>query len=227
MGAFMKAGRPEPDDEFGRAVEAAAKADVAVVVVGLNNQWESKGYDRPDLRLPGLQRELLEAVLDVNPRTVVVVNAGSPVEMPWAERAGAVLLPWYAGEEGADAVADIVVGLSDPGGRLPVTMPADLDDTPTAGATDWYPGEDGKVTYEEGLFVGYRHYDANDLEPAFPFGHGLSYGDVVWEDVDITAARVTVRLWNRAARPGNEVVQVYRGNHGSGLSRPAASWWGS
>ena len=89
---------------------AAAAADVAVVVVGLNGQWESEGYDRPDLRLPGLQRELVEAVLDVNPRTVVVVNAGSPVEMPWSQRAGAVLLPWYAGEEGADAVADILVG---------------------------------------------------------------------------------------------------------------------
>ena len=140
MGAIVRAGRPEPDDEFGRAVEAAGAADVAVVVVGLNGQWESEGYDRPDLRLPGLQRELVEAVLDVNPRTVVVVNAGSPVEMPWADRAGAVLLPWYAGEEGADALADIVVGLSDPGGRLPITVPAQLEDTPTAGGAGVVPG---------------------------------------------------------------------------------------
>jgi beta-glucosidase len=221
MGAIVRAGRPEPEDEFGRAVEAAGAADVAVVVVGLDNQWESEGYDRPDLRLPGLQRDLVEAVLDVNPRTVVVVNAGAPVEMPWAERAGAVLLPWYAGEEGADALADIVVGLSDPGGRLPVTVPVRLEDTPAAGAPEWYPGANGTVVYEEGVFVGYRHYDTNEIEPAFPFGHGLSYGDVVWEGVDIEAERVTVRLWNRGQHRGTEVVQVYRGNLGSEVPRPA------
>ena len=221
MGAIVRAGRPEPEDEFALAVEAAGAADVAVVVVGLNNQWESEGYDRPDLRLPGVQRELIEAVLDVNPRTVVVVNAGSPVEMPWAQQAGAVLLPWYAGEEGADAVADIVVGLSDPGGRLPVTVPARLEDTPTAGAPEWYPGVDGKVVYEEGVFVGYRHYDTNEIEPAFAFGHGLSYGDVVWERVDIDSNNVAVELWNRGERRGTEVVQVYRGNLGSAVPRPA------
>ena len=221
MGVLVRAGRPQAEDEFGRAVEAAGAADVAVVVVGLNNQWESEGFDRPDLRLPGVQRELIEAVLDVNPRTVVVVNAGAPVEMPWAERAGAVLLPWYAGEEGADALADIVVGVSDPGGRLPVTIPARLEDTPTAGAPEWYPGVDGKVVYEEGVFVGYRHYDTYDIEPAFAFGHGLSYGEVVWESVDIEADKVTVRLWNPGDRPGTEVVQVYRGNLGSQVPRPA------
>ncbi len=160
-------------------------------------------------------------MLDVNPRTVVVVNAGSPVEMPWAERAGAVLLPWYAGEEGADAVADILVGRRDPGGRLPVTLPVQAEDTPTAGAPEWYPGVNGKVVYEEGVFVGYRHYDTNEVAPLFPFGHGLSYGDVVWEGVDITADTVTVRLWNRGAWPGTEVVQVYRGNLGSPVPRPA------
>ncbi len=219
MGALLRAGRPEPEDEFGRAVQAAGAADVAVVVVGLDNQWESEGYDRPDLTLPGVQRELIEAVLDVNPRTVVVMNAGSPVEMPWAERAGAVLVPWYAGEEGADAVADVIVGLTDPGGRLPVTVPASLEDTPTSGATEWYPGVDGKVVYEEGVFVGYRHYDTNEIEPAFAFGHGLSYGDIVWEQVDIPAARVAVQLWNRGSRRGTEVVQVYRGNLGSEVPR--------
>lgn len=221
IGAIVRAGRPEPEDEFARAVEAAGAADVAVVVVGLNSQWESEGYDRPDLRLPGLQRELLEAVLDVNPRTVVVVNAGSPVEMPWAERAGAVLMPWYAGEEGADALADIIAGLSDPGGRLPVTVPVRLEDTPTAGAPEWYPGVNGRVVYEEGVFVGYRHYVTNEVEPAYAFGHGLSYGDVVWEGVDIGAEKVTVRLWNRGDRVGTEVVQVYRGNLGSPVPRPA------
>ncbi|HEY1651052.1 MAG TPA: glycoside hydrolase family 3 C-terminal domain-containing protein [Acidimicrobiales bacterium] len=221
MGARVMAGRPEPDDEFERAVRAAGAADVAVVVVGLNGQWESEGYDRPNLALPGLQRELIEAVLDVNPRTVVVVNAGAPVEMPWAERAGAVLVPWYAGEEGADAVADVVVGLSDPGGRLPVTVPERLEDTPTAGVAQWYPGTDGKVVYEEGMFVGYRHYDTMEVAPKFAFGHGLTYGDVVWERIDIEAGRVTVQLWNRGTRRGTEVVQVYRGTLGPAVQRPA------
>jgi beta-glucosidase len=212
MGARIGAARPDPGDEFERAVAAAAAADVAVVVVGLNSQWESEGHDRPDLSLPGRQRELIEAVLEANPRTVVVVNAGSPVEMPWAERAGAVVLPWYAGEEGADALADIVVGRSDPGGRLPITFPARLEDTPTAGAPEHYPGVDGKVIYAEGVLVGYRHYDAAGIEPLFPFGHGLSFGDVVWEDVTIApdGRSVSVALWNRGTRRGTEVVQVYR-----------------
>ena len=179
-------------------------------MVGLNGQWESEGYDRPDLALPGRQRELIEAVIEANPRTVVVVNAGSPVEMPWADRAGAILVTWYAGEEGADALADILVGASDPGGRLPITLPARLEDTPAAGATERYPGVDGKVVYEEGVRVGYRHYDAAGIEPLFPFGHGLTYGDVVWEDATISADSVSVQLLNRGTRRGTEVVQVYR-----------------
>jgi beta-glucosidase len=210
IGVRVGAARPDPGDEFERAVAAAAAADVAIVVAGLNNQWESEGYDRPDLSLPGRQRELIEAVLDVNPRTVVVVNAGSPVEMPWADRAGAVLVPWYAGEEGADALADILVGAAEPGGRLPISFPSRLEDTPTAGSPAHYPGVDGKVVYAEGVRVGYRHYEAAGIQPLFPFGHGLTYGDVVWESMDVAAGRVSVQLWNRGTRPATEVVQVYR-----------------
>jgi beta-glucosidase len=198
MGARLGAARPEVHDEFERAVALAEGSDVAVVVVGSNGQWESEGHDRPDLSLPGRQRELVEAVLEVNPRTVVVVNAGSPVEMPWAERAGAVLVTWYPGEEGADALADILVGRSDPGGRLPVTLP-DGDPACT-------PGADGTVVYEEGVFVGYRHDGA---APLFAFGHGLSYGEIVYDDVSVTPERVRVQLVNRGARRGIEVVQVY------------------
>ena len=197
LGARVGAARPDRGDEFERAVAAAGAADVAVVVVGSNGQWESEGHDRPDLALPGRQRELIEAVIDANPRTVVVVNAGSPVEMPWAERAGAVLMTWYPGEEGADALADVLVGLSDPGGRLPVTFPDEVI---------CYPGADGKVFYEEDVFVGYRHPDA---APRFPFGHGLSYGDIVYDEVTITPERVRVRLGNNGTRRGTEVVQVY------------------
>ncbi len=206
LGARIGAARPESGDEFERAVSLARTADVAVVVVGSNGQWESEGHDRPDLSLPGRQRELVEAVLDVNPRTVVVVNAGSPVEMPWAGRAGAVLITWYPGEEGADALADIVVGRSDPGGRLPVTLPVRAEDGPTGGDPARYPGRDGTVVYGEEVFVGYRHQGA---APLFPFGHGLSYGEIAYDEVTVTPETVRVRLVNEGTRRGTEVVQVY------------------
>jgi len=203
MGARVGAARPEVGDEFERAVTLARAADVAVVVVGSNSGWETEGHDRPDLSLPGRQRELVEAVVDANPRTVVVVNAGSPVEMPWAERAGAVLMTWYPGEEGADALADILVGLSEPGGRLPITFPERAEDGHDPAR---YPGRDGKVIYEEGVFVGYRHHG---VAPLFAFGHGLSYGEVVYDEVTVTPERVRVGLVNQGARRGMEVVQVY------------------
>ena len=192
-------------------MRAAAEADVAVVVVGSNGQWESEGHDRPDLSLPGRQRELVEAVLEANPRTVVVVNAGSPVEMPWATRAGAVLMTWYPGEEGADALADIIVGVAEPSGRLPVTFPARVEDGPAGLGVEGerYPGVEGKVVYGEGVLVGYRFYETSHLAPLFPFGFGLSYGDIVFDDVQADGDGVTVTLVNNGTRRGTEVVQVY------------------
>ncbi len=213
LGARIGASRPDTGDEFERAVRAAAEADVAVVVVGSNGQWESEGHDRPDLSLPGRQRELVEAVLEVNPRTVVVVNVGSPVEMPWAERAGAVLMTWYPGEEGADALADMVVGLAEPSGRLPVTFPASVEDGPAGLGVegDRYPGIEGRVVYGEGVLVGYRFYETTRLAPLFPFGFGLSYGDIVFDSVlvDADGSGVSVTLVNDGTRRGTEVVQVY------------------
>jgi beta-glucosidase len=209
LGARVGASRPKVVDEFERAVEAARETDLAVVVVGSNGQWESEGHDRPDLSLPGRQRELVEAVLDANPRTVVVVNAGSPVEMPWADRAGAVLMTWYPGEEGADALADIIVGVSEPTGRLPITFPVRVEDGPTGSGESRYPGVDGKVVYEEGILVGYRHYETANVAPMFEFGGGLSYGDIVYDQIDVTAERVSVTLTNKGERTGTEVVQVY------------------
>jgi beta-glucosidase len=209
MGVRIGAGRPDAEAEFERAVTAARVADVAVVVVGSNSQWESEGRDRPDLSLPGRQRDLVEAVIEANPRTVVVVNAGSPVEMPWAARAGAVLLPWYGGEEAADALADIIVGAAEPSGRLPITIPARAQDGPTGVNPARYPGTDGQVIYEEGVFVGYRFYDTNDVTPLFAFGHGLSYGDIVFDDIAVSPDAVVVELVNKGTRPGTEVVQVY------------------
>jgi beta-glucosidase len=211
MGARIGAAPPDTGDEFERAVRSAAEADVAVVVVGSNGQWESEGHDRPDLSLPGRQRELVEAVLEVNRRTVVVVNAGSPVEMPWAERAGAVLMTWYPGEEGADALADMLVGVAEPSGRLPVTFPARVEDGPAGLGVegDRYPGVEGKVVYGEGVLVGYRFFETAHMAPLFPFGFGLSYGDIVFDDVQADADGVTVILVNNGPRRGTEVVQVY------------------
>ena len=213
LGARLGASPPDTGDEFERAVRAAAEADVALVVIGSNGQWESEGHDRPDLSLPGRQRELVEAVLEVNRRTVVVVNAGSPVEMPWAARAGAVLVTWYPGEEGADALADMVVGVSEPSGRLPVTFPARVEDGPAGLGVegDRYPGVEGRVVYGEGVFVGYRFFETARLEPLFPFGFGLSYGDIAFSDVDVAAdgTSVSVSLVNNGTRRGTEVVQVY------------------
>jgi beta-glucosidase len=213
MGVRIGAAPPDTGDEFERAVAAAAEAEVAVVVVGSNGQWETEGHDRPDLTLPGRQRELVEAVLEVNRRTIVVVNAGSPVEMPWAAHAGAVLMAWYPGEEGADALADIIVGVSEPSGRLPVTFPSRVEDGPAGLGMEGerYPGIEGKVVYGEGVLVGYRFYETTRLAPLFPFGFGLSYGDIVFDEVavDEDGAGVTVTLANRGRRRGTEVVQVY------------------
>jgi beta-glucosidase len=209
MGVEIAADPPGEELELERAVTVAASADVAVVVVGSNGQWESEGHDRPDLSLPGRQRELVEAVVAANPRTVVVVNAGSPVAMPWAERAGAVLVPWYPGEEGADALAEILLGTSEPTGRLPITFPARVEDGPTGADETRYPGTDGTVVYGEGLLVGYRHYETAGIAPHFAFGHGLSYGDIAYEEIAVTAGEVRVRLANDGPRAGTEVVQVY------------------
>jgi beta-glucosidase len=221
LGVRIAAEPPRPADEFERAVAAARQADVALVVVGSNGSWESEGFDRPDLALPGRQRELVAAVIAANPRTVVIVNAGSPVEMPWAADAGAIVMAWYPGEEGADALADILVGTTEPSGRLPVSFPRRIEDTP---AYRHYPGTEGKVTYGEGVFVGYRHYETAGVTPLFPFGHGLSYGTFAYgtpEVVESPDGRVlTVEVMNTAPRSGTEVVQLYVRPHEPKVERP-------
>jgi beta-glucosidase len=215
-----------PDDAIDRATAAAASADVAVVVVGSDSEWESEGFDRRTLDLPGRQAELVERVCAANPRTVVVVNTGAPVSTDWADRAAAVVQAWFPGQEGANALADVLFGTVNPSGRLPVTVPKRIEDTPAHGSPGTYPGEDGVVRYAEGLFVGYRHYDTRHIEPAFCFGHGLSYTSFDYGEASAAAdddgdgVTVAVDVTNAGDRPGREVVQVYVRHPDAGAARP-------
>jgi beta-glucosidase len=204
---------PSEDAALEEAVQAAAAADVAVLVVGSAETTESEGFDRETLRLPGRQDELIERVSAVNPRTVVVVNAGMPVLMPWAGRAAAVLYAWLPGQAMGEALADVLLGTAEPGGRLPVTLPAREEDCPVLRAVP----DNGRLGYDEGLLMGYRGYDAAGTTPLFPFGHGLGYTSWSYESLaagppglaagaDLVIG-VTVR--NTGDRPGREVVQAY------------------
>lgn len=219
----------EPSDPArpAQAVALAASADAAVVVVGLDGDIETEGRDRTYFPLPAAQESLIREVVAANPRTVVVVNTGSPVGMDWAEEVPAVVQLWCAGQEAGRALADVLTGAAEPSGRLPTTLARRLEDTPAYGV---WPGqapglEPGKAPYAEGLHIGYRHYHRQGIEPRYWFGHGLSYTSfshgslsaVVEADGGITC-RTTVT--NTGARRGAEVVQVYLRRPGSALERP-------
>ncbi len=216
---------PEPPDAVERAVAAAAAADGAVVVVGLDGDWETEGRDRDDLALPGRQVELIRAVAAAQPRTVVAVLAGSPVDLSWADDVPALLWCWYPGQEGGAALADVLTGALEPGGRLPCTMPRRLEDTPAFLDT---PPDPGVLRYQEGVFGGHRWYDARGVEPAFPFGHGLGYTTfaigapvLAAEQVDPGGEVVLdLPVTNTGGRAGSEVVQVYVGDDEASLRRP-------
>jgi beta-glucosidase len=216
---------PMADDPIGAAARAAADADVAVVVVGLNMEWETEGVDRISMDLPGQQDELIRAVAAANHRTVVLVNAGSPTSMPWADDVGAVAQMWYLGQESGDAVADLLVGDVSPSGHLPTTFPRRYEDHP---ATLNYPGESGQVLYGEGIFVGYRGFDRMWIEPRFPFGHGLTYTTFEYGSASVDSGTieadgtvtVSVPVTNTGDRAGAEVVQVYVADPVSSLVRP-------
>ncbi|MGP3973831.1 beta-glucosidase [Streptomyces sp. 8N114] len=193
------------EEEIEEAVRAARDADAAVVVIATTEEVESEGFDRGDLRLPGRQDELVSRVAAANPRTVVVVNSGSPVELPWREEVPAVLLSWFPGQEAGAALADVLLGAHEPGGRLPTTWPARLADAPVTEVTP----RDGRLDYREGLFIGYRAWERAAAAPAFPFGHGLGYTDWEYESLTATAETARVRLRNTGDRAGAETVQLY------------------
>lgn len=205
---------PTDDDRLmADAVAAASQADAAVVVVGLDADWETESHDRPIFGLPGRQDELVGKVLAVNPNTVVVLNAGGPVDLPWFDEAPAVLTAWYPGQEFGAALADVLSGAVDAGGRLPVTFPKRMVDAPTALDV---PGEGNKLHYREGVFVGHRWYDAREIEPLVPFGHGTSYttfefGDPVLSNQDSAdgAVEIDIEVRNTGTRTGTAVPQLY------------------
>ncbi|MGW6022974.1 glycoside hydrolase family 3 protein [Streptomyces sp. NPDC055099] len=208
--------RRDPDDLIAEAVEAARGADTAVVVVATTERVESEGFDRKDLRLPGRQDDLVRAVAAANPRTVVVVNSGSPVELPWRDDVAAVLLGWFPGQEGGAALADVLLGAQEPGGRLPTTW-GSLADAPVTRVTP----ADGELAYTEGVFIGYRAWERSGATPAYAFGHGLGYTDWTYESLDVRGTTATVRVRNTGPRAGREVVQVYLAPTEADSNRPA------
>ncbi|WRP17544.1 glycoside hydrolase family 3 C-terminal domain-containing protein [Carboxydochorda subterranea] len=217
----------EPDDALLRsAARAAEAADAALIFAGLPDGVESEGYDRLDMELPPGHVALIQAVAAVQPRTVVVLHNGAPVSMAgWIDRVPAVLLAGLAGQASGGAVADILFGRVNPSGKLAETYPVRLEDNPSYLN---FPGENGKVFYGEGLFIGYRYYEARGVQPLFPFGHGLSYTTFSYGQASLSrpsiapgdSLEVQVPVTNTGSRDGEEIVQLYVRPHRSQLPRP-------
>jgi beta-glucosidase len=220
QGATMEGEDQEKDSAtlLKEAATIAANSDMAVVFVGNSSKLESEGHDRATLGLPAGQEELIKAVTAVNPNTVVVLLAGSPVLMDgWVGKVPALLAAWYPGQEGGHAIADILFGDANPSGKLPMTFPKEWKDSPSYGH---YPGENGAVDYAEGIYVGYRHFDKHNIEPLFPFGHGLSYTAFAYSDLKVSPHEVSFTVRNAGSREGAEVVQLYVGDSHSSVDRP-------
>lgn len=218
-------GKPLGAAEIAEAAAIAAKADVAILCVGRTGEWDTEGWDLPNITLPGLQNDLIEAVAKVNANTIVVLQTGGPVEMPWLEKVSAVVQAWYPGQEAGNAIADVLFGDAEPGGRLPQTFPVRFADNPSFSQDpEIYPGLDGKVRYEEGLFIGHKHYDKLGIAPLFPFGFGLSYTRFEWSHLRITPQGddflVEVDVTNTGSCAGSDVVQFYVEDKSPILPRP-------
>ncbi|KAG9126937.1 hypothetical protein FRC07_001313 [Ceratobasidium sp. 392] len=214
------------DDDVGvkEAVEIAKKVETVVLVVGLNNDWESEGYDRTDMVLPRATNKLVQSVLDVNKNTVVVIISGTPVSMPWVDSASTIVQSFYAGGEAGNGLADVLFGKVNPSSRLPLTFPIRDEDTPSHLN---FPGQNGKILYSEGVFVGYRHYQTFKKEVLFPFGFGLSYTQFEQSNLKVSGSiakdstvTVSVTVKNVGKVAGRDVVQVYVRDLVSRLDRP-------
>jgi len=217
----------DEDKAIKDAAELAYNADVAVVICGLTSEWESEGFDRPTLDLPRRQNELITKVCRANPKTIVVIQSGSAVSMPWVADADGIMQAWLSGNEAGNAIADVLFGKVNPSGRLPLTLPAKIEDTP---AFLSFGSEDGKVVYREDLFVGYKHYQARKIRPLFPFGHGLSYTTFSLSDIKVQdlsrsgnalSYEVSVTVTNTGDRIGSEVIMLFVNLPENGTTTPS------
>ncbi len=218
-------GKPLGQAEIDEAATVAANADLVILCVGRNGEWDTEGSDLPDIRLPGLQDALIKAVSAANPNTIIVLQTGGPVEMPWLDKVSAVFQSWYPGQEAGNAIADVLFGDVEPGGRLPQTFPVRWSDNPAQSQDpEVYPGLNGKVRYEEGLFIGHKHYDKTGITPLFPFGFGLSYTSFDWKNLRITPQGddfiVELDVTNTGNRTGSDVIQIYVEDNTPLLPRP-------
>ena len=214
---FDRQGRPDADKKA-QAVALAQKADTVLLCLGLDEIKESEGLDRVDMKLADNQIELLQAVEQANPNTVVVLNAGASLETPWLAHCRALIYGALGGQAGAGAMVDVLTGKVNPGGKLAETWANAYEQTP---ARDNFAGAGRTVQYREGLYVGYRYYQTAGVPVAFPFGYGLSYTSFAYSDLKVTADSVTLTVTNTGARDGAEIVQVYIAKPGAEIFRPA------
>jgi beta-glucosidase len=213
---------PGKTDPVAEAVKLASKSDVAIVFAGLSNLYEGGLQDRESLLLPGEQNRLIRSVARANPNTIVVLINGTPVAMPWIEEVPAILEAYYPGQEGGDAMARVLFGEVNPSGKLPETFPRQLEDNAAFGN---FPGDPERVSYQEGIYVGYRHYDKKNIEPLFPFGYGLSYTGFAYqnlqlEQLDEGSIGIEAEIKNTGSVRGKEVVQLYVRDIDSSIDKP-------
>ena len=211
-----------PEEEY---LAAARDADAVIFVGGLSHDDDREAVDRLNLKLPGGQDEVISKLLEANENTVILLMGGSPVEMPWIDRASALVWGWYGGMEGGRAYADVLFGDVNPSGKLPITMPVRLEDSAPIALDDYGPDV---TRYPEGVFIGYRWYEKQGIEPLFPFGHGLSYTSFEYSGLEIAGpteagnvVNVTATITNTGDRAGAEIVQLYLNDVEASVERPA------
>jgi beta-glucosidase len=212
---------PAKENPIDKAVSLARKSNVAVIFAGLSNLFEGGAHDKTDLILPGDQDRLIEAVAKANKNTIVVLINGTPVAMPWINEVRAVIEAYYPGQEGGNAIANVLFGKVNPSGKLPETFPVRLEDNPSYGN---FPGMDSIVNYKEGIYVGYRYYDTKKIKPLFAFGHGLSYTQFQYTDLQLEVIQnklmASCNITNIGKVFGTEVAQLYVNDVESSIDRP-------
>ena len=225
--AIVKLGWRPPDTELlSKAIEAAKNSDIAVIFAGTNYSYESEGFDRKDLVLPNNQDQLIKEISKVNKSTIVVLITGSPVLMDeWINDVDAIVEAWFAGEQEGNAVAELLLGEANPSGKLPITFPARWKD---CSAYDTYMEKDGITEYKDGIYIGYRHFEKNKIEPLFPFGYGLSYTTFEYSGLNLDAKEmdtngklvVSFKLKNTGGVKGSEIAQLYINDNEASVDRP-------